>query len=101
MEAELAALQDVGLKFDRKQLFGYSIYASGSEDKLNEFTNTNGYYARENGQWLVGTPNETRLGIGLHIYGSYNKVTQAADILTVGEDAVGIRVEGVEKPPHH
>ena len=96
MEAELAALQDVGLKFDRKQLFGYSIYASGSEDKLNEFTNTNGYYARENGQWLVGTPNETRLGIGLHIYGSYNKVTQAADILTVGEDAVGIRVEGVE-----
>ena len=92
MEAELAALQDVGLKFDRKQLFGYSIYASG----LEEFTNTNGYYARENGQWLVGTPNETPLGIGLHIYGSYNKVTQAADILTVGEDAVGIRVEGVE-----
>lgn len=95
MEAELAALQDVGLKFDRKQLFGYSIYASGSEDKLNELINTNGYYARENEQWLVGTPNETPLGIGLHIYGSYNKVTQAADILTVGEDAVGIRVEGV------
>ena len=95
MEAELAALQDVGLKFDRKQLFGYSIYASGSEDKLNELINTNGYYARENEQWLVGTPNETPLGIGLHIYGSYNKVTQAADILTVGDDAVGIRVEGV------
>ena len=95
MEAELAALQDVGLKFDRKQLFGYSIYASGSEDKLNELINTNGYYARENEQWLVGTPNETPMGIGLHIYGSYNKVTQAADILTVGEDAVGIRVEGV------
>ncbi len=95
MEAELAALQDVGLKFDRKQLFGYSIYASGSEDKLNELINTNGYYARENEQWLVGTPNETPLGIGLHIYGSYNKVIQAADILTVGEDAVGIRVEGV------
>ena len=95
MEAELAALQDLGLKFDRKQLFGHSIYASGSETDLREFTNTNGYFARENGSWVEGTPNETPLGIGLHIYGSYNDVTQVADLLTIGEEAVGIRVEGV------
>ena len=95
MEAELAALQDLGLKFDRKQLFGHSIYASGSETALREFTNTNGYFARENGSWVEGTPNETPLGIGLHIYGSYNDVTQVADLLTIGEEAVGIRVEGV------
>ena len=95
MEAELAVLQDLGLKFDRKQLFGHSIYASGSETALREFTNTNGYFARENGSWVEGTPNETPLGIGLHIYGSYNDVTQVADLLTIGEEAVGIRVEGV------
>ena len=100
MEAELAALQDLGLKFDRKQLFGHSIYASGSVDEdgtiaYNSVDNDHGYFARENGEWVEGTPNETPLGIGLHIYGSYNDVTQVADLLTIGEEAVGIRVEGV------
>ena len=100
MEAELAALQDLGLKFDRKQLFGHSIYASGSVDedgtiRYNSVDNNHGYFARENGSWVEGTPNETPLGIGLHIYGSYNDVTQVADLLTIGEEAVGIRVEGV------
>ena len=95
MEAELAALQDLGLKFDRKQLFGHSIYASGTENTANIVINNHGYFARENGEWVEGTPNETPLGIGLHIYGSYNDVTQVADLLTIGEEAVGIRVEGV------
>ena len=37
----------------------------------------------------------TPWGIGLHVYGSWNDVTQAADILTVGRLATGVRLEGV------
>ncbi len=95
MEAELAMLQDLGYTFDRREHFGWSIYNSGTEDKPYVFINTNPYYDRENGDWRVGTPSDTSWGIGLHVYGSWTDVTQAADILTVGYDATGIRLEGV------
>ena len=90
MEAELAVLQDLGFDLDRKAFFGHSIY----HDNLKDYVNTNPYYDRQNGQWIEGTPSTTPLGIGLHIYGSNNNVTQAADLLTVGTQAVGIRLEG-------
>ena len=91
MEAELAVLQDLGLDLDRKAFFGHSIY----HDHLEDYVNINPYYERQNGQWIEGSPSTTPLGIGLHIYGSHNNVTQAADLLSIGTQAVGIRVEGV------
>lgn len=47
MEAELAVMQDLGFKLDRRNWFGYSIYHSGeSETARRVFVNTNPYYAR-------------------------------------------------------
>lgn len=91
MEAELAVLQDLGFDIDRRDWFGYSVYNSGIT-----FANTNPYYAR-NGDgtgWIEGVANDNPWGVGLHIYGRNNDITQAADILTSGTYALGIRVDG-------
>lgn len=89
MEAEIAVMQDLGLSIDRRAWYGYSIYGSGLT-----LTNTNPYYARENGQYLEGQPSTMPWGIGLHVYGSDNNITQQADLLADGAYAVGIRLEG-------
>lgn len=96
MEAEIAVLQDLGLKIDRKDWFGHSVYASGGAGNPNVVVNTTPFYARnESGTgWLEGVANTNPWGIGLHIYGSYNDVTQAADILSEGSYAIGVRVDG-------
>ncbi len=93
MEVELAVMQDLGYDIDRKAHFGHSVYGNGQT-----LTNTQGYFARneEGTAYIEGTPSTVPLGIGLHIYGSRNRVTQAADILTNGTGATGIRVDGMQ-----
>jgi hypothetical protein len=92
MEVELAVMQDLGYKIDREAWFGHSVYGDGKT-----FTNTQGYSARNEAgtSYIKGKPSSVPLGIGLHIYGSRNTVTQAADILTNGTGATGIRVDGM------
>ena len=96
MEAEIAVLQDIGYEIDRRDWFGYSVYNSGEEGRPYVWVNTNPFYARnaEGTAYLPGVPNNNPWGIGLHVYGSHTDVTQAADILTSGEYALGIRVDG-------
>ena len=89
MEAEIAVMQDLGLSIDRRAWYGYSIYNSGLT-----ITNNHPFYARENGQYLIGQPSTMPWGIGLHVYGSNNHITQQADLLADGAYAVGIRLEG-------
>ncbi|WP_029541619.1 autotransporter outer membrane beta-barrel domain-containing protein [Selenomonas sp. AB3002] len=91
MEVELAALQDLGYDFDRKAYFGRSVYGNGLT-----IDNTQGYSARNsNGTaYLENTYSQVPLGIGLHVYGTNNNITQSADILTQGAGATGIRVDG-------
>lgn len=93
MEAELAVLQDMGYNIDRRNFFGYSVY--GNEET---FDNTNGYFLRdEKGEkYITGKYNTASYGIGLHIYGDRNKITQKADLLTSGIAGTGIRIDGVE-----
>lgn len=89
MEAEIALMQDIGLSIDRRAWYGYSIYNSGLT-----ITNNHPFYARENGQYIVGQPSTMPWGIGLHVYGSNNHITQQADLLADGSYAVGVRLEG-------
>ncbi len=80
MEAELAVLQDIGFTgIDRRKFFGFSIY---NNDLTYE--NNNGFDSQQD--W----------GVGLHIYGSSNTITQKADLKTTGEDAYGIRIDGIK-----
>ena len=90
-EAELAALQDIGYVFDRKKYYGYSLYRDHAV-----VTNTTGYSERnaEGTAYQNNVYSTVPLGIGLHVYGSYNDITQAADILTAGRGSIGMRVEG-------
>lgn len=92
MEAELAALQDIGYTIDRKNFFGFSVYGDGLT-----LTNTQGYFARNatGTGWLEGQENTATLGVGLHIYGKNNTITQAADILAGGTAGTGIRIDGL------
>ena len=90
MEVELAVMQDLGYDIDRKAYFGRSIYGSGLT-----IHNTEGFSARNAaGTAYTSAYSQVPLGIGLHVFGSHNDVTQSANIFTEGTGAVGIRVDG-------
>lgn len=92
MEAELAALQDIGYDIDRKALFGKSYYLDGITAD-----NTDGFFARNSdGTAYTNGSSKVEYGIGLHIYGDTNKITQKANILSDGMASIGARIDGVE-----
>ncbi|MDO5531629.1 autotransporter outer membrane beta-barrel domain-containing protein [Sutterella sp.] len=89
MEAELALFQDLGYTFDRKRFFGTSIYASSTETTI-----TQAFTARENYAW-TDAPSTQESAVGVHVYGSGNTVTIAADQLADGAESFGVRVDGL------
>lgn len=91
MEAELALLQDMGYQIDRRNFFGFSLYGNGQT-----LINRNGYFLRnqQGDGYLAGEYNTAILGVGLHVYGSDNRIFQQEDLLTSGAGGAGIRIDG-------
>ncbi len=91
LEVELAVMQDIGYRFDRKNYYGWSEYRDGQN-----YDNWQGYSLRNASGtgWIVGEANETPLAVGLDIEGHGNTIRQRADILTIGTGSAGIRVNG-------
>jgi autotransporter-associated beta strand protein len=97
IEVELAALNDIGYSFDRKNFFGTSIYTDGvNETSLTPFNNNQGFSARNSTgtAYVAGESNLSTYGIGLHVFGNYHDITQNADILADGTAAAGVRIDG-------
>ena len=93
MEAELAMMQDLGYSIDRRNFFGYSVYNDGLT-----ITNDNGYFKRNAAgtEYLVGEANKQDWGVGLHVYGQKNTITQTGNLLADGDYAIGIRLDGTK-----
>ena len=89
MEAELAVLKDIGYDIDLRKYFGKSYYL----DEMTENFTTG--YSEWNGTSYTGNPSNVTQGVGLHIYGNNNNITQSSDISAVGEGSFGVRVDGV------
>lgn len=89
MEAELAALKDIGYDIDLRRNFGKSYYLNNVTD-----TFTTGF-AEWDGSSYTSNLSKVPQGVGLHIYGNNNNITQASDILTAGEGAIGVRIDGI------
>lgn len=83
-------LQDISYNIDRKNFYVKSIYKVNST-----FLNENNFSARENGRYIDGY-NYSTMGVGLHVYGSNNKIILRGNILSKGYGGVGILVAYVK-----
>ena len=91
MEAELAYLKDIGYDIDLRKYYGKSYY-------LNNITDTyiDGY-SEWDGTTYTANASQIDQGVGIHIYGNNNNITQATnDIASTGQGVTGVRIDGFQ-----
>ncbi|MBU3826637.1 MAG: hypothetical protein IAA31_04005 [Candidatus Anaerobiospirillum merdipullorum] len=94
LELELAVLQDLGYAVNPRVHYGYSVYNFGTkEEPLRQQLNLR-YAALDAKGRYTRLPAQAPLGVGLHVYGSYNDLHAAGSILTKGAGAIGVRIDG-------
>ncbi len=95
-EAEMLMLKDLGYEINSREFFGKSIYTNGTKDHLINYELKDGFYSWSETKNFYDSNHVSRvpLGIGTHIYGSYNNVVQQSTIASIGYGAVGVRVDG-------
>ena len=93
-EVELALMQDIGHNIDRRNFFGQSYYQSGTAGAKKPIINNHGFSARADGDYIPGVDNLSTFGIGLHVVGNHNDITQTRSLLSAGYAGTGIRIEG-------
>lgn len=99
MEAELTTLQDIGYtKIQPKEYFGKSYYLDNITDVWTGYNNDGIGYSQWDSehQLYTNVPSNITNGIGLHIYGDNNNITQHANISSKGLATIGVRIDGVE-----
>lgn len=89
MEAELAVLKDIGYNIELREYFGKSYYLNNITDDFSTG------YSEWDGSAYTGNPSTVPQGVGLHIYGNNNNITQSSNISSVGEGSFGVRIDGV------
>ncbi|MBO7369585.1 MAG: hypothetical protein J6U11_00870, partial [Campylobacter sp.] len=92
MEAELAALVDLGYDVDLKSVYGKSYYA---DNKIETYRD--GFFARNTARnaYIDNQSNTQTYGIGVHIYGKNNNITVSGKNLMAAEMAsAGVWIDG-------
>ena len=97
-ELEMALLSDLGYRLEPREFFGNSIYSFGSEDNriTRHARRPYAFYDHRVGTYNVKRPSRMPLGIGVHIYGSYNDVIHDAMVNSIGEGSLGVRIDGTK-----
>jgi len=92
IEIELAMMQDLGYKVERRSFFGRSFYVDG--DGKTVIYNDDPFWNWNGTGYEVGVPNTTVYGIGAHLFAKNLNVVQRGIIRADGAGAAGVRIDG-------
>lgn len=97
-EIELNLLKDLGYKLEPKDFYGTSIYSFGSDEQpITRLVSSDfAYYDEKEQKYVLSNYSSTPGAVGVHIYGSKNKIIHGANILASGFGAIGVRIDGSE-----
>lgn len=94
-EAELAVLSDLGYDVPLRKFYGHSVYSYGKLGQRQRVVLNSGYSQYDpQTERYEKSPAQTPMGVGLHLYGSYNDVVQNGILAGAGHGSAGVRIDG-------
>lgn len=96
VEPELEVMRDLGYDIRPREFIGQTVMSNGREDAPVRTEITSGFYSYSDrtGGYDVTRSSEVPFGVGTHIMGDYNDVTQTGGIFSTGMAGIGVRVDG-------